>query len=805
MEISRRDLELAISTNPGDIAVYILRGTALKTLYASANLPAMSGMSCAEYTAVTRDDAAKIVLADDRPKVTEHIREMLSGGKDANFTCRTANGTGGFIPLRVKCRAIGTMGGSPVILALLAAAPEERGEANVCRRLEEDNYRRLYRQLLDVNPTAIGTMRLNLTQNWCGDGQITPPSLRNVARTGTAEGFFRTICSLIPDDKLREAFREKYTIDKLAGYYRDGRTQFTAEFPLSLPGGEELWVEGCLNTVKNPGNGDLEAIAYMIDVTRRHKNEEIARSLTEENCEMICLIDPKRGTIECMSSNKDGDYPRLNVKLGYADSLRYTADNCVLAEDREGFLRRADIGYVAEALEKGKYSTFSYQCRENGAVRRKQLQFSWLGDRRREILSVRTDITEVYRQEQEQLRRMSQALRTAEAANTAKSEFLSRISHDIRTPMNVISGMTGFALEDMDDREKLREDLRKIQSANQFLLSLINDILDISKIDSGKIELHPEPYPYEDYISNIRSMFEPLCRKKSIAFSVESRLCGGVIMADRIRLNQISLNLLSNAVKYTPEGGAVSCITRSRRTPGGRIGLDIEVRDTGIGMSEDFQKRMFDEFTQENSETGKNLGESGTGLGLAIVRRIVDLMGGEDQREERAGARDGYNRVAGVSGGRAGRTGKNSPRGGQTERRRAACRRRQGAGGRGLPHERGDRRAAAGELRLPDTDRGKRGRRCRRVQRFRTGRVCRHTDGYSDAGDERLRGLALHQGHDAAGRRVRAHHRHDGRRIRGGCGALPGSGHERPRGKAAGPGKAARNSRRPDKELNIKT
>jgi CheY-like chemotaxis protein/anti-sigma regulatory factor (Ser/Thr protein kinase) len=124
-------------------------------------------------------------------------------------------------------------------------------------------------------------------------------------------------------------------------------------------------------------------------------------------------------------------------------------------------------------------------------------------------------------------------------------------------------------------------------------------------------------------------MFEPLCRKKSIAFSVESRLCGGVIMADRIRLNQISLNLLSNAVKYTPEGGAVSCITRSRRTPGGRIGLDIEVRDTGIGMSEDFQKRMFDEFTQENSETGKNLGESGTGLGLAIVRRIVDLMGGK--------------------------------------------------------------------------------------------------------------------------------------------------------------------------------
>jgi len=629
MEISRRDLELAISTNPGDIAVYVLRGTALKTLYATKKLPAMSGMSCAEYAAVTRDDAAKIVLADDRPGVTEHIEEIKSGGKDAEFICRTANGTGGFIPLRVKCRAIGAMGGRPVILALFASAPEESGEANACRRIEEDNYRRLYRQLLDVNPTAIGTMRLNLTQNWCGDGQITPQSLRNIVRTGTAEGFFNTIRSLIPEGKYREDFSEKYTLEKLAGYYRGGRTQFAAEFPLSLPGGEELWVEGCLNMVKNPGNGDMEAIAYMIDVTRRHKNEEIARSLTEENCEMICLIDPAKGTIECMSSSLGGDHPRLNTKLDYADCLHYTAENCVLDEERENFLLRTDIGFIAESLKKGKYSTFSYLCRENGAVRRKQLQFSWLGDQRREIMSVRTDITEVYRQEQEQLRRMSQALRNAEAANMAKSEFLSRISHDIRTPMNVISGMTGFALEDMDDREKLREDLRKIQSANQFLLSLINDILDISKIDSGKIELHPEPYPYEDYISNIRSMFEPLCRKKDIAFSVESRLCGGVILADRIRLNQISLNLLSNAVKYTPEGGEVSCITKSRRMPGGLIGLEIEVRDTGIGMSEDFQKKMFDEFTQENCETGKNLGESGTGLGLAIVRRIVDLMGGE--------------------------------------------------------------------------------------------------------------------------------------------------------------------------------
>jgi CheY-like chemotaxis protein len=225
----------------------------------------------------------------------------------------------------------------------------------------------------------------------------------------------------------------------------------------------------------------------------------------------------------------------------------------------------------------------------------------------------------------------------AERANSAKSEFVSRISHDIRTPISIISSMTRFAREDIDDRGKLLDDLRKIESSDAFLLSLINDVLDISKIDSGKTELHRELYLVGDYVSNIRNMFEPLCKDRDITLHIETRSADAAILVDRTRLNQITLNLMSNAVKYTPPGGAVSFSAESRKRPDGRLDCEIHVADTGIGMSQEFQRTMFEPFTQEYENPGREKTGTGTGLGLAIVKKIVDLMGGAISVESELG------------------------------------------------------------------------------------------------------------------------------------------------------------------------
>jgi len=226
--------------------------------------------------------------------------------------------------------------------------------------------------------------------------------------------------------------------------------------------------------------------------------------------------------------------------------------------------------------------------------------------------------------------RTAAALEESEAANRAKTEFISRISHDIRTPIGAIRNLTEFAFRDIDDKEKLTSDLEKIETSNRFLLSLINDVLDISRVDSGKVELSPEPYPFEEYIANIKNIMEPMCSEKGIHFELDvDSAKRGVIVADKIRINQIALNILSNAVKYTPEGGTVRYISRSERTADGKALFHFTVKDTGIGMSEEFQKRMFDEFAQEYDNPMRQSGMTGTGLGLSIVKRMVDLMDGE--------------------------------------------------------------------------------------------------------------------------------------------------------------------------------
>jgi len=214
----------------------------------------------------------------------------------------------------------------------------------------------------------------------------------------------------------------------------------------------------------------------------------------------------------------------------------------------------------------------------------------------------------------------------AMVANAAKSEFLSRMSHDMRTPLNGIMGMT-YLTEEMDLPREARDNLHKIDTSSKFLLSLINDVLDMTKAESGKIELHPEPYSMEEFGEYLVSAFKPLYEAKGQTFNVEMRPVQDVVpMVDILRYNQIIFNLLSNAVKYTPEGGTISLSIKGELVPGHRERLTAVVSDNGVGMSSRFLKVLFEPFTQERRNDVSY--DRGSGLGLAIVKKMVDLMGG---------------------------------------------------------------------------------------------------------------------------------------------------------------------------------
>lgn len=220
-----------------------------------------------------------------------------------------------------------------------------------------------------------------------------------------------------------------------------------------------------------------------------------------------------------------------------------------------------------------------------------------------------------------------EARRKAEEASRAKSEFLSRMSHEIRTPMNGIIGMNTIARQNINHPEKAEECLRKQALSTQHLLSLINDVLDMSKIESGKIEIKRESFYLKDLLEQISTSYYGQAEIRGINYeTVLEDEIGGSLIGDSLRLNQILNNLLSNAMKFTPAGGTVRLRISEVLETGREIRLKFEVTDTGCGIAEENLEKVFESFEQESSEVTKKYG--GTGLGLAIVKRFTELMGG---------------------------------------------------------------------------------------------------------------------------------------------------------------------------------
>ena len=231
----------------------------------------------------------------------------------------------------------------------------------------------------------------------------------------------------------------------------------------------------------------------------------------------------------------------------------------------------------------------------------------------------------LYNQIKTQNQELQEALDKAESATHAKTEFLSRMSHDIRTPMNAIIGLTHLS-KDENDINVIKEYLYNIESASDFLLGLINDILDMSKIENGDLKLKDDVFTKEDFSNSISTVIKPLMDAKGINFIFKMDGDPECIKADKLRFNQIFFNLLSNASKFTESGGTVEFTSHSISPKGDLLGLRFIVKDTGIGMSPEYMPHMYDPFSQERARL--NNSTKGTGLGLPIVKSLVDAMGG---------------------------------------------------------------------------------------------------------------------------------------------------------------------------------
>ena len=322
------------------------------------------------------------------------------------------------------------------------------------------------------------------------------------------------------------------------------------------------------------------------------------------------------------------------------------AQKYVVEQYREEFLRFIEPSAIQAALAEGPVASYRYLVNQNGKESYEMLRFAgvWHGNREESdseeavhaVGACFTDVDAETRKTMQQSQTLSEALTAAEMANKAKTAFLSNMSHEIRTPMNAIIGLDNIALNDPGVPEKTRGYLEKIGTSAQHLLSIINDILDMSRIESGRMVIKSEEFSFSKMLEQVNTIISGQCRDKGLQY--ECRMQGDIsdyYIGDDMKLRQVMINILGNAVKFTPEGGSVTFLVEEMARFDGKSTLRFTIRDTGIGMSKEFIPKLFDAFSQEDSSSTNKYGS--TGLGMPITKSIVELMNGRIEVDSEKG------------------------------------------------------------------------------------------------------------------------------------------------------------------------
>ena len=357
--------------------------------------------------------------------------------------------------------------------------------------------------------------------------------------------------------------------------------------------------------------------------------DEMFQKLSMNVDDVFLMLDAKTYQADYVS-------PNVEKLLGITiEQIR--EDICILGELHSEDMKDSKKDYLKE-IQVHEQQEWDFECVHQKTGERRWFHSVAMGSEvngNKKYILVMSDRTADKKMNQA----LSDAVHAAENANQAKSTFLSNMSHDIRTPMNAIIGFTTLAVSNIDNKKRVRDYLGKILSSSNHLLSLINDILDMSRIESGKIHLEETEVSLSDVLHDLKTIISGQIHAKQLELYMDAMdVTNEDVYCDKTRLNQILLNLLSNAIKFTPAGGMIS--VRLKQYPGTqreRQLYEIRVKDNGIGMSEDFVQKLFSPFERERSSTVSRT--QGTGLGMAITKNIVDMMGGniEIQTEQGKG------------------------------------------------------------------------------------------------------------------------------------------------------------------------
>ena len=479
---------------------------------------------------------------------------------------------------------------------------------------------------INMGSDLLAYLRINISKDIVEDVQASL-SLAETIKVGmNRKKLLKSVANRLLDEAERAKLKEFYEEELMQKALKLGDKVKKIKLRTIKIGGIISWVEVSAKFFAHPVSKDIIAFVDICDISDKEMRSSVIELLMGSEYDYIATVNGNTGHFNLLAANNHGSPVPVAKRGVYEEVLAKFAHKYLPEEDRVRIIKGLSLATVLGELENKEKYVYYCACHEESGIRYKKNEYIYIDKQNKLLLTNRTDITSAVEEERQRNIKLKNALQGEKKANLAKSAFLSRMSHDIRTPLNAIIGVTALALEELYNPKKVEDYLNKASAAGKLLLGLVNDILDMSKIENKAIELHPSRYDYSEFVGNINTIIGPLCQQKHIEFIFTTGIHCEPLWVDKGRFNQIFLNILSNAVKFTPEGGTVEFDIKDLKRENNIVSCEYLIIDNGIGMSKEFQKRLYEPFTQEYSH--KNQMEQGTGLGMAIVKNLVDLMGG---------------------------------------------------------------------------------------------------------------------------------------------------------------------------------
>ena len=608
----------------------------LESVYASEEFAEM--MECSVDEALRLTDGMgffKTTHPEDRPFVRSMLKRRVAHDGGSELTIQNVTAKGHRIWCSVHYAFIDDFNEHYVYCTY--------ADVTMLKAYEErlrSVYTSLGNNFYQISERTLAQFRVNLT--------------RNIIEEIKGKDLFETDSARYPYSEAMKLRAENYPIraeraqflnifdrDKLSSGYLEGRVTASQVLYSQRRDGQTCFVSFTATLTRHPLSGDMIAFITEQECNSEKVRETLMNKILAQQFDMVAyLVDGNYGVTigDAARITKGSIFPTTR----FGNYKQYIEGQVLpvlsgTPEYKNACAAALDLDMIEVQSRLREPYVVNIACEIDGEIYHKRFDFYSVDPEARFYIVLKSDTTELHREQEARNEQLRAALKEAEQANVAKTAFLSSMSHEIRTPMNAIIGLDNIALKDPDLPERTREHLEKIGGSARHLLGLINDILDMSRIESGRMTLKNEEFSFRGMLEQINTMINSQCQDRGLNFDcVVHGAIDGYYIGDDMKLKQVLINILGNAVKFTPAPGNVSFIVERTAQFKDQSTLRFIIRDTGIGMDADYLPKIFEAFSQENATTTNSYG--GSGLGMAITKNIVEMMNGNISVKSEKGA-----------------------------------------------------------------------------------------------------------------------------------------------------------------------